>query len=658
MSDNKKIITTENLQTLKEISDLQYQNKLIAGKHIELIGDTIHVSGVLTDKDVKDFTKVKTIDLNKVMSESTIDDLFIYALGQNTKDKTISFPFNKQFKLSDYIDNTQFLSLHGIVKYPIHTPPAPVEEWTQNSWPFEQISNFLYGFDKVLEPSGYDVDDWDTQWQWNSKIGVREADTSGYDSYEKKPYVYFQTYHTYDQHGRVDIDEYAQWLRDDGWQVEEAQVWIDAELPTPEDFDHGYHATYKDTILDYEITINFARYFVGEGNGVYFSIIGRTPQEILDNPIKYDLTLNFVKSGYDVNTPVFNFIDIADKNIIKLTIDKNSINGKIVTGGSGSIKVLELYKYFERRYDESQGRWVDGFSKYSNFYDRDYYFIGDLSEYIVEAIGSPAYTGNIRDNSVNIYTDAPQRYLVYVSLPHGIYLAELTNKRRLYSDETAELEIDGNWYLYLTDSQDDIDNNNFITFQPNPDAPESNIYYLNFNNFQEPVDYVADRANSAYNTANMAYNTANSAPGTAIRNLTGTNSWYSNTTYSKDALVVYSNYLYKSLQDNNRNKYPSGNPAWWERTTVTGSGGGGTWGSIIGNLSDQIDLYNVLSTLVSNFAPAWQQNTEYIVGDVIIYNNKLYSCNTAHTSTTTWDSTKWDSTDIVTETLGYLTEEM
>ena len=39
----------------------------------------------------------------------------------------------------------------------------------------------------------------------------------------------------------------------------------------------------------------------------------------------------------------------------------------------------------------------------------------------------------------------------------------------------------------------------------------------------------------------------------------------------------------------------------------------------------------------------WEASTEYVVGDVCIYNNLIYRCTTAHTSDVSFDYTKWES---------------
>lgn len=38
----------------------------------------------------------------------------------------------------------------------------------------------------------------------------------------------------------------------------------------------------------------------------------------------------------------------------------------------------------------------------------------------------------------------------------------------------------------------------------------------------------------------------------------------------------------------------------------------------------------------------YKANKNYKVGDIVLYNNKIYKCKTAHTSTATFDSTKWE----------------
>lgn len=37
----------------------------------------------------------------------------------------------------------------------------------------------------------------------------------------------------------------------------------------------------------------------------------------------------------------------------------------------------------------------------------------------------------------------------------------------------------------------------------------------------------------------------------------------------------------------------------------------------------------------------WQANTTYNVGDIVVYDDKIYKCTTAHTSTSTFDDSKW-----------------
>jgi len=60
-------------------------------------------------------------------------------------------------------------------------------------------------------------------------------------------------------------------------------------------------------------------------------------------------------------------------------------------------------------------------------------------------------------------------------------------------------------------------------------------------------------------------------------------------------------------------------------------------------------------TTISNLYTALGLNTDtyestetYAVDDMVVYNNTLYSCNTADT-TGTWDSTKWDIVPVLEE---------
>lgn len=44
---------------------------------------------------------------------------------------------------------------------------------------------------------------------------------------------------------------------------------------------------------------------------------------------------------------------------------------------------------------------------------------------------------------------------------------------------------------------------------------------------------------------------------------------------------------------------------------------------------------------ITNSLPSWVANEGYLVGQVAVYNNRLYKCKTAHTATGTFDPTKW-----------------
>lgn len=88
------------------------------------------------------------------------------------------------------------------------------------------------------------------------------------------------------------------------------------------------------------------------------------------------------------------------------------------------------------------------------------------------------------------------------------------------------------------------------------------------------------------------------------------NDWVGSRDYVVGQYVNYNGILYKCITANNDTNFTISN---WQKV----SGGG----------LDQ-----------------WEQNTDYIVGDVVVYANKIYQCITAHTSGATFnaDSDKWN----------------
>ena len=69
----------------------------------------------------------------------------------------------------------------------------------------------------------------------------------------------------------------------------------------------------------------------------------------------------------------------------------------------------------------------------------------------------------------------------------------------------------------------------------------------------------------------------------------------------------------------------------WEEVT---GGGGGTWGSITGTLSNQTDLQSALDakTDLGVIAQEFSTSTSYAAGDFVIYDGKLYVFSSAHSA--------------------------
>lgn len=86
----------------------------------------------------------------------------------------------------------------------------------------------------------------------------------------------------------------------------------------------------------------------------------------------------------------------------------------------------------------------------------------------------------------------------------------------------------------------------------------------------------------------------------------------------------------------------------------------GTTGSSALNLSnvsvgDEIIDGTVTWTIFDPFSGSsgatisdWESATSYALNDLVIYSNTLYKCNTAHTSTSTFDATKWQGISVDT----------
>ena len=61
------------------------------------------------------------------------------------------------------------------------------------------------------------------------------------------------------------------------------------------------------------------------------------------------------------------------------------------------------------------------------------------------------------------------------------------------------------------------------------------------------------------------------------------------------------------------------------------------------------DLSNAISGVLSNLAGLYDSTLTYTIGEVVIHDNKLYSCSTTITTPEAWDSTHWTQTTIASE---------
>lgn len=65
-------------------------------------------------------------------------------------------------------------------------------------------------------------------------------------------------------------------------------------------------------------------------------------------------------------------------------------------------------------------------------------------------------------------------------------------------------------------------------------------------------------------------------------------------------------------------------------------------GVVVGDeLTDGTVKWLVVDHFGASGISNWQANKPYVVNDVVIYQNKIYQCKTAHTSTSTFDESKW-----------------
>ena len=135
--------------------------------------------------------------------------------------------------------------------------------------------------------------------------------------------------------------------------------------------------------------------------------------------------------------------------------------------------------------------------------------------------------------------------------------------------------------------------------------------------------------------------------------------WKTATYFLEDDIVVYNNVIYKCTTAHTSG-YTFDYSKWLPLTITLIE----DWNTSTDYLANQIVLYNgTLYRAVddhtsdnSSFAtdlavphweyinaniPAWVANEGYLVGQVVLYNNRLYKCSTAHTATSTFDPTKW-----------------
>ena len=80
------------------------------------------------------------------------------------------------------------------------------------------------------------------------------------------------------------------------------------------------------------------------------------------------------------------------------------------------------------------------------------------------------------------------------------------------------------------------------------------------------------------------------------------------------------------------------------------------------------DITSSITTAINDFAlnlaQAWASNHGiYYKGDVVLYttNNTLYECKVQHTASNSYlptNTTYWKKTDVISSTIGLLTEEM
>lgn len=135
--------------------------------------------------------------------------------------------------------------------------------------------------------------------------------------------------------------------------------------------------------------------------------------------------------------------------------------------------------------------------------------------------------------------------------------------------------------------------------------------------------------------------------------------WKKTVYFFENDIVVYDNVIYKCIT-----AHTSGytfDPTKWTPLSITLIN---DWQADTNYLANQIVLYDGIlyraldahTSDATDFStdlavphweyicasiPEWKAEEGYLVGQVVLYNNRLYKCKTAHTATTTFEPTKW-----------------
>lgn len=108
-------------------------------------------------------------------------------------------------------------------------------------------------------------------------------------------------------------------------------------------------------------------------------------------------------------------------------------------------------------------------------------------------------------------------------------------------------------------------------------------------------------------------------------------------TYNTGDRVYYNDILYECIDDNVTGEF---NPTKWDEISVT---------QVLSELENDIELVSsdiqAVSAMISD---TYKTTSTYDVGDLVIYNKKLYRCNTANT-TGAWNASKWNETSVAAQ---------